>query len=276
MLNAVICCIVKDEELYIEEWIRYHLKLGFSYIYIYDNNDDKNRLITYLAKSGLFADEKTRNKIILTHFPGKIRQIAAYNNFIKYHSHKHTWVAVLDCDEFIVLKNWEPITVFLSKLCKQGSLVLHWRIFGDSGKKKYSPEPVTERFTMCWNELFRVFKCISVCSHVKCFTNPHFPILKHGYQHDCSGKLLNGPVDDSKTKQKFVNFAYINHYFGKTYEEWLLKKNRGCADNPNKRTDSEFHAHNQNEVEDLSAYHFYKDANVDFTSREPRFPYDPS
>lgn len=33
-----ICAIAKDENFYIEEWIRYHLKLGVDQIYIFQNN----------------------------------------------------------------------------------------------------------------------------------------------------------------------------------------------------------------------------------------------
>jgi hypothetical protein len=37
---AVICAIALDEELYIDEWIRYHLLLGFNHIYVYDNSEN--------------------------------------------------------------------------------------------------------------------------------------------------------------------------------------------------------------------------------------------
>jgi hypothetical protein len=266
MSDAVVCCIAKNEGPYILEWITYHLKLGFSHIYIYDNNDDSESLPNYLSKTELFKNEKTKNKIIIIPFPGKGRQVEAYNNFIMHQSHKHKWVAVLDCDEFIVLKTWEPITNFLSKVCKQGSLVLHWRIFGDSGRTNYSSEPVTERFTMCWKNLYGLVKSISLCADVNNYTNPHFSILKNGFQHDCSGRITSGPDDNSQERLKLIDFAYINHYFGKTYEEWLIKKNRGSADNTPKRQDNEFHAHNQNEVQDLSAHHFYTNPDLDFST----------
>lgn len=35
---AGICACARDEGLYIEDWVRYHLALGFSKIIIYDNN----------------------------------------------------------------------------------------------------------------------------------------------------------------------------------------------------------------------------------------------
>lgn len=265
MTDAVICCIAKNEGPYLLEWINYNLKLGFSKIYIYDNNNDKTKLQTYFNNE-IFFSRRIRSKIILIHFPGPQKQIEAYNNFVKYHSYKHTWVAFIDCDEFIVLKNWEPITQFLSKVCKQGAVYLYWRIFGNSGHTNYSAEPVTERFTMCWKNLFHLGKCISVCKHLNGIQNPHFPKLKQGIQHDCSGIALSDAINYDKTKDKFLDFAYINHYFGKSNEEWQHKKNRGLADVPGKRTDEEFNAHNKNEVEDLLACNFYKNKDLDFST----------
>jgi len=104
MTDAVICCIAKNEGPYLLEWINYNLKLGFSKIYIYDNNNDKTKLQTYFNNE-IFFSRRIRSKIILIHFPGPQKQIEAYNNFIIHHSYKHTWVAFIDCDEFIVLKN---------------------------------------------------------------------------------------------------------------------------------------------------------------------------
>lgn len=34
-MNAALVTIAKDEDNYINEWIRYNLKLGFSQIFIY-------------------------------------------------------------------------------------------------------------------------------------------------------------------------------------------------------------------------------------------------
>jgi hypothetical protein len=38
-MNPVIVCIAKLEQDYIEEFVKYHLHLGFTHIYLYDNED---------------------------------------------------------------------------------------------------------------------------------------------------------------------------------------------------------------------------------------------
>ena len=43
-MQSCIVAIAKNEELYLEEWVKYHFNLGFDKIFICDNNDlDNNR-----------------------------------------------------------------------------------------------------------------------------------------------------------------------------------------------------------------------------------------
>jgi len=256
--NAVICCIAKGEELYIIEWILYHLAMGFQKIYIYDNNNNRARLPIFLSKQKEFP--LIRKKIYIIHFPGKVKQIPAYNHFLKYFSHLWRWVAYLDCDEFITINNPQllPIRRFLSKFCRQGALAIHWRLFGDSGQSKYTPINLTERFTQCETKLNEHVKCISVCNHIYRMSDPHSPILKKNrIQHDYLGRITNGPVNQIGLNDPTIG-VYINHYFCKSREEWDYKRRRGMADNMRIRSDIEFDNHNKNETTDIFACQFYK------------------
>lgn len=46
-MKTAIVCIAKNEDNYIDEWIKYHTKLGFDYVYVYQNDwryaGDKSR-----------------------------------------------------------------------------------------------------------------------------------------------------------------------------------------------------------------------------------------
>ena len=66
-MNPVIVCIAKIESNYIEEFVKYHLALGFSTIYIYDNEDNP----TYESLLCGYA-----NKVKVIHLP--------YNNSNAY------------------------------------------------------------------------------------------------------------------------------------------------------------------------------------------------
>ncbi len=41
MYYTCVCCIVKDEEAYLREWVAWHLALGFEHSILYDNNSKK-------------------------------------------------------------------------------------------------------------------------------------------------------------------------------------------------------------------------------------------
>ena len=73
--TSAICAIALQEERYIDEWIRYHLSLGFHNIYVYDNSDDHS------------LKNKQSDRVTIIHFPGKSlpnkpKQIDAYHAFI--------------------------------------------------------------------------------------------------------------------------------------------------------------------------------------------------
>lgn len=44
-IKIALCCIVKDENEYIDEWVNHHKNIGFDQIIIYDNNS-KNPILT--------------------------------------------------------------------------------------------------------------------------------------------------------------------------------------------------------------------------------------
>lgn len=44
-MNNVICALARREHLYINDWVKYHIDLGFDHIYIYDNDDKKTPYI---------------------------------------------------------------------------------------------------------------------------------------------------------------------------------------------------------------------------------------
>ena len=60
MIVPAIVCIAKLEQDYIEEFVKYHLALGFKYIYLYDNEDEP----TYQKML-----QKYKENVIVIHAP---------------------------------------------------------------------------------------------------------------------------------------------------------------------------------------------------------------
>lgn len=242
-VDAVICAIMLNEERYIDEWIKYHLFLGFSHIYIYDNSDDN------------VLKDKHSDRTTIIHYPGKTKQLEVYNIFIPQYKSKHIWVAFIDCDEFIVLKKHDNILSFLNQYNNCTSIALNWLMFGTNNEKEYRDEPVTKRFTYCSNYINNHIKCITKLSYIDNYENPHRPVLLKGVIFDTNKNL----IIDSLNPGGDAKIACIHHYYTKSEQEFREKLERGRADIVEKRSLDELHnIHSKNnDIYNSDAWDFY-------------------
>jgi hypothetical protein len=248
--KAVLCTMVKCENLYMDEWIQYHLKLGFSKIIIYDNNDNN--------EAQYFQDKYDQVQVI--HYPGNYVQVSIHTHFLKSMSEirEYEWGGIIDLDEFIVLKKHKNIIELLMEHCQEGSLGLSWVIFGSSGEKEYRPEPVLKRFIQRSKYVNHHIKSLFCLDDVSGITNSHFVHLRNGNQHDCHGHVFNGPFNIAHASD---DIACVHHYFSKSWGEYLDKARRGESDTPMlnspKYTKHCFDRHDDNDIEDTSAWDFF-------------------
>lgn len=242
--DAVVCAIALNEELYIDEWINYNLALGFSHIYIYDNSDTNT------------LKDKKSDKVSIIHFPGKTKQLEAYDIFTISYRKKHKWCAFIDCDEFIVLKKDISIVDFLNKYDKYSSIGLNWLMFGTANKTSYSSEPVTYRFQYCSNKVNIHIKCISKLESINKHITPHYAQLKDGHKvFGVNGNL----IQDSFNYLGDTSIACIHHYYTKSEEEFVKKIKRGRADiieEPRFSELNDIHSQN-NDTYNSDAWDFY-------------------
>ena len=82
-MKTAICAIVKDEHLYLTEWIEHHLNLGFNEIHIFEDKGSKSHkeLITKENVILHSQDESPEIIEILSNRTAK-RQIDLYNRFM--------------------------------------------------------------------------------------------------------------------------------------------------------------------------------------------------
>jgi len=241
--DAVICAIALHEEPYIDEWIQYHLFLGFNHIYIFDNSN------TFTLK------DKKSNKVSIIHFPGQTKQLEAYDLFVRMYHTKHKWAAFIDIDEFIVLKKHNYILDFLNDYNNCNTVVLNWIMFGTSHLQDYSNEPVTKRFQLCSNKMDIHFKSICKLSSIQRYINPHRPLLRVGDIYDTNLNIIM----DYSNERGSTNIACIHHYYTKSENEFRNKINRGRADIIEKRNLLELdHIHERNnDIHNSDAWDFY-------------------
>lgn len=234
-MKVALVCIAKNEDSYIQEWIDYNKKLGFDNIFIYQND---------------WRCSIEDPKVIKLEFDGSNKQVQAYNHFIKSNLNNYDWAAFFDVDEFLALKKHNNIKDFIQEYSDYNAIGINWYLFGDNGHEGVDDEySVLKRFTK---------RQSSINPHIKSIIKLTSNVVMDVHNPNClwtnTDKKTNmGPFN----KPGNDDIAVINHYFGKTKQEFLLKCERGRADTTTKRKLDEFDSHNFNDVEDLSAYNFY-------------------
>jgi len=238
-MKSALVCIAKNEDRYIEEWARYHIKLGFDKIFIFCDNwrpPDINIPNVRFLNIEINAEN---------------RQIEIYNYALLSFGFNYDFIAFFDVDEFLVLKLHKTVNELLAD--KKQSVAVNWILFGNNSITEDDGSlGVLNRFTKCQSKPDKHVKCIvKYVSGVE-MVDPHHP--NHPWLGS-DGENHEDPFCESGNTDE----AQLNHYFCKTYQEWKLKQSRGCADSNLIRPDSDFDRHNHNEIDDFSARNFYFD-----------------
>ena len=126
-MKIVLVLISKEENNYINEWIKWHLSLGFDKIVIYDNSDSKDEKIETAI------NEEYLNKIdIIPYYDIKSAQFLAYNDAYKKYS-MYDYIMFLDTDEFLILKKHKSIhDLILSIKIPFETIRFNWEMYDDN------------------------------------------------------------------------------------------------------------------------------------------------
>lgn len=245
--ELAVVAIAKNEAFYIREWIAYYKAVGVTKIYLYDNESEDQLLDTVRD----FMEEGT---VVYNYFPGKSRQLEAYNDAVKKYGGTARYMAFVDCDEFLVPTADRPLPEVVSELLLQvpnaGGLGVNWALYGSSGFEKRQTGLITATYLQrgedfAWQN-FHV-KTIVNPRLVKDYISPHFPLYVTGAWS----------VDSKGHRQRLwynhdVDFGMIrcNHYFCKSREEFAAKQSRGMADRQEKYDFHKFEEYDLNEKRD--------------------------
>ncbi len=138
---------------------------------------------------------------------------------------------------------------FMAAHPNAGGIAINWLIFGSAHHETRPAGGVLENFTMCAEKDFSVNHHIkTICDPVKAiFVPAHYVIYTRGYYNlDENGEIVSGSLSEKVHFDKIR----INHYFTKSREEYLIKKNvRGDVNNVD-RPMGFFNVHDRNDLTD--------------------------
>ncbi len=241
--TTILCCIALHEEAYIDEFVDYHLGIGFRKIVVYDNSDhyemkqwgDARNLPPTMRISGR-SNGTNNDQVRVIHYPGKGKQGASYLDCARraYHGEFGAgieYAAFWDIDEFLILKRHTTVDELLEEyMIHRGasSLSINWHMFRQGGRNVYQPLPVAKRFLYRERKVQAQVKSVVRLEDMDMTkeNHPHYPHLKNGtIRIDTNGTQLtkmwnyNGPN----------NIAILHHYKTKSYAEYIKKRERGRA-----------------------------------------------
>ena len=266
MSPVTLVATMRNEGPFILEWLAYHRLIGFSQVVVCSNNcvDGSPALLDTLAAEGLLTHLRCYPR------PGEKPQMVAYAAAERWlRGWGVDWAMVLDADEFLNVAVGEgTVGDLIAAVGDATAVMVNWRVFGDSGHRHWSPEPIMERFTRAapiehgvnwsYKTLFRHFDAY------------HCPLMPHapGYAKDeCIEDLR--PVDGGgralgeryARSAEFLQsapgtvswaLARVNHYNTRSWEDYLAKHDRGGGHGVEWDRDDSWLVFNRNEEEDRS------------------------
>jgi len=250
--KIALVTIAHKDDLYIQEWIDYNLKLGFDDIHIFQNN-------------WRWENPSNNNNVYLHEYDGQsyksdepiwVRNIQAkcFTEFARKYCNMYEWVAFFDIDEFLVLKKTNNVKDFIKDYEAHDCVIINWVMFGDNGITTFDESYTSQlkRFTKRQNKSHPQFK--SICKPSE--TLEHQIHWTTGEWVDTKFNIGGGPFNYNCTDE----IAQLNHYYIRTYPEFLIKRERGGVDDVNTKKPIEtFNDNNYNEIEDTLARDFLYD-----------------
>ena len=217
-----VVAIAKGEDRHIEEWLVYHRMLGADRFFVYDN-DPALPLRSLLAAHADYATVIDWPGDPTAGWPGRNLQTRTYTEALTRRVAPDAWVAFLDPDEFIVLREHDTLPAFLSSLGNVGSVRLNWHVFGHNGHYEDPEGLVTAALTRRMAAPSPQTKAISRVEAVGAIDSAHFCRLKPGWRTvDANGRPYSETPYPGRTAR-----AHVNHYQCRSFLTWMDRVGRG-------------------------------------------------
>lgn len=221
------CLIIRDENEYLEEWLRWHIGQGVEHFYIYDHGS-KQPVREFLQT----LDKSIADRVTVTEWKGRHAdaQPDAYNDCLRRFREESRWIAFVDADEQIHVKTGQTLPEFLKGYEQYAGVMAVWVTYDANGMLRKTSGTLRERFTRVYapDEFSRTAgKLIAQAM----FTDKM-------YVHN--GRAAKGFIIADERGNAVRDYALmpenattdlicVDHYYTKSYEEWLNKLRRGSG-----------------------------------------------
>ena len=228
-----ICAIFRNEAMFLREWIEFHLLVGVEHFYLYNNFSEDN----YLEILQPYIDSDV---ITLTDWSIEGGQLLAYLDCFKHHKNHTDWIAYIDLDEFICMRQEIDIKNWIRPYKNYPTVYVNWKMFGISGIMEHDKQKtVIEQYSASWKHHSNVGKS---------FINTRFNFKEIGCHMSYPSIRICGlsttilPINEFKkffhhwicrAPKRKDSGIQLNHYYYRSYSQYLYKAfNRPDAISP--------------------------------------------
>lgn len=220
-MNICCCTIVKDQQLYLEEWINHMLNIGFDTLFIYEEEYSKphNDIV-----------DKYKDKVILTRISSidfnnddNYLHQNLYNWFIRTYKDQYDWCLFCNIDSYLMFEKNYNLKTILDEYDYEKSILIKWKVFNASGHiNRPSKGSLIENYTLRTfkteyinnGKLYNTFVHISKLNDNECFENNNFNVL------NINKYTIDDEPLDNIDYNKF-NKCWLNVYYTKSWEDWI-------------------------------------------------------
>ena len=234
-MKTCIITIIKNEQRYLRQWIKYHINLGIGTFFIYEylDSDSHSEICKDFSEfqlnsvSSLLDDEqlkRVKEWKTQEHGMQKSYQLRAFK---KARDLDFDWIFIMDVDEYLTCKDFLKT---MQQYSDYDAVVLYWQNYNANGLV-YSPgseydltEAYTEECGFSKQDFnWKIITKIAFNGHTY-----NYGFHNHHWPSDNSNWCF---TDFTRDKSKICyDRIYIRHYITKSFEEyWWKLKIRGMC-----------------------------------------------
>lgn len=145
MFYLAVGTIFRNENSWLDEWIRYHHAIGVERFYLYcDEMDSRvsDRILRPYIEKNLVELVHVRNMIQLEQDANIWRHRDVVCDVIRKTRGRTRWLALIDLDEFILPRPCNDLRELLERYELESALAINWNMFGTNGYVKRPPTQI--------------------------------------------------------------------------------------------------------------------------------------
>lgn len=251
-MNTCILTVIKNEHLYLDYWLSYHLAQGIGHIYVIEDiGSDSHKEISdrYPSTVTLWKAEdvlsqqavERREKIISAGY--SLQNTIFIQALFKLQKETdYDWCFCLDSDEFITFQDGYDISV-VEEFGGYDAFILQWQNFNANGHiytPDYSITPITEVYTEKCDDLksdmVSIFHRCKSCRNLRTWKKSLYRSVHMPDKENSKWCKTDFTQDENPCYDK----VYIRHYITKSLEEYIYKLTKRGMFHPKHRKIEDF------------------------------------